>query len=216
MKCANRKGAAEIGGEERALLARPQDPDFRQGLAVGHQPDARERVLGRDGVLEIADQIGDLVREMLDAERPRPVLQGDRGQLVAARRAADAEVDAAGIERLQHAELLGHLERAVMAQHDPARADADMPGLGRHQRHHDLGRAAGEPGRSVVLGQPVAAIAEPIGMAGQLDGFKERVARGHPAAPATGRARSRSTWRQISGLARALRRFPHPPTGRPP
>jgi hypothetical protein len=107
------------------------------------------------------------------------VLQRDRGQLVAARGAADPEINAPGIERLQHAELLGDLERAVMAQHDPARADPQMPGLGRHQRHHDLGRAPGEPGRSVVLGQPVAAKAEAIGMAGQLDGFKERVARGH-------------------------------------
>jgi len=45
----------------------------------------------------------------------RPVLQRDRGQLVAAGSAADAEIDAAGIEHLQHAELLGHLQRAVMA-----------------------------------------------------------------------------------------------------
>ena len=67
-----------------------------------------------------------------------------------------------------------------MAQHDAARADPQMPGLGRHQSHHDLRRATGKPGRTVVLGQPIAAIAEAIGMAGKLDGFEERVARGHP------------------------------------
>jgi hypothetical protein len=77
-------------------------------------------VLAGDRVLEIADQIGDLVGEMLDAERARAMRQGGRGQLVAAWRTADAEIDAAGIERLQHAELLGDLERAVMAQHHPA------------------------------------------------------------------------------------------------
>ena len=97
----------------------------------------------RQAVVEKAQQVGNLVREMLDAERPRPVLQGDCGQLVAARGAADAEIDPAGIERLQHAELLGHFQRAVMAQHDPARADPDMAGLGRDPRHHDLGCAAG-------------------------------------------------------------------------
>ena len=61
-------------------------------------------------VVEKPDQIGDLVREMLDAERARPVLQRDRGQLITAGRASDAEIDAAGIERLQHAKLLGDLE----------------------------------------------------------------------------------------------------------
>ena len=56
-----------------------------------------------------ADQIGDLVWEMLDAERARPVRQGRRGQLIATWRAADTEIDAAGVERFQHPELLGDL-----------------------------------------------------------------------------------------------------------
>jgi hypothetical protein len=66
-------------------------------------------VLAGDRVLEIADQIGDLVGKMLDAERARPVRQGRRSQLIAAWRAADAEIDAAGVERLEHPELLGDL-----------------------------------------------------------------------------------------------------------
>ena len=51
--------------------------------------------------------------------------QGGRGHLVGAGRPADAEVDAPGMERLEHAELLGDDERRVVGQHDAARADAD-------------------------------------------------------------------------------------------
>ena len=53
-----------------------------------------------------------------------------------------------------------------------------MAGLGGDPRHHDLGRGAGEPRRAVMLGEPVAAIAERVDMPRQLDRFQQRVARG--------------------------------------
>ena len=51
-----------------------------------------------------------------------------RGQLVGAGRPADAEVDAAGVQRLEHPELLGDHERGVVGQHHAARAQADGRG----------------------------------------------------------------------------------------
>ena len=56
---------------------------------------------------------------------PPIALQRERRQRIAARRAADREVDAIAVERAQHAEVLGDLERAVVGQHDAAAADAD-------------------------------------------------------------------------------------------
>ena len=47
-------------------------------------------MIGRHRAFEEGKQIGDLVREMLDAERPWPMLQRERGQLVPAGSAADA------------------------------------------------------------------------------------------------------------------------------
>ena len=85
-----RERQAEIGGIEGALVARSEEPDFRVGVPCRRHPDARKRVVRRHGVFEKRQEIGNLVREMLDAERPRPVLERDRGQLVAARGAADA------------------------------------------------------------------------------------------------------------------------------
>jgi hypothetical protein len=99
--------------------------------------------------------------------------------LGAARGAADAEVDAAGVEGFEQAELLGDLQRAVMRKHDAARADAQMTRLGCDARHHDFGRTAGETGRAVVLGEPIAVIPEAVDVARQLDGFEQHIVRGH-------------------------------------
>jgi hypothetical protein len=52
-------------------------------------------------------------------------LSSPGGAHVAAGRAADAQVDAARRQRVQHAELLGHLEGRVVRQHHPGAADAD-------------------------------------------------------------------------------------------
>ncbi len=77
-----------------------------QGLAFG-------RV-----VQELAQQM-DLARERVDAPALRAGLQRRRRHLIRARSTAEPEIDAARIQHLQHAELLGDLQRAVMGEHHP-------------------------------------------------------------------------------------------------
>ena len=96
--------------------------------------------------------------------------------------APDPEIDAAGIERLQHAEGFGVFERAVMAQHHAAGTDPQMPGLGGNPGNQDLGRGAGEAGQAVMLGKPIAVVAEPIDMPGELECFMHSVGRRNPLA----------------------------------
>ena len=50
-----------------------------------------------------------------------------RGQRVGAGGAADAEVDAAGMQRFEHLEALGDHQRRVVRQHHAAGADAEVP-----------------------------------------------------------------------------------------
>ena len=50
--------------------------------------------------------------------------QGSGGHRVGAGRPADAEVDAAGMERLEHPELLGHHQRRMVGQHHPPEPSA--------------------------------------------------------------------------------------------
>ncbi len=116
-----------------------------------------------------------LTREGVDAPALRPGLQRLRGHLVGPRRASEAEVDAAGREHLQHAELLGDLERRIMGEHHPARADADVARLARHLSDEDLRAGAREGIAVVVLGQPVAVIAQRIARLGERDGLGDGV-----------------------------------------
>ena len=51
--------------------------------------------------------------------------QRAHGQSVGARGAAEAEVDAIGVQRGQGAELLGDNQRRMVGQHHAARADTD-------------------------------------------------------------------------------------------
>ena len=54
-----------------------------------------------------------------------PAAQRMRRGPVGARRAAEAEIDAAGKQRLQHLEALGHHQRRMVRQHHAAGADPD-------------------------------------------------------------------------------------------
>jgi hypothetical protein len=55
-------------------------------------------------------------------------LSARSGALVGTGCAAEAQIDAAGIERGQRAELLGDHQRRMVRQHDAAGADADRLG----------------------------------------------------------------------------------------
>ncbi len=95
----------------------------------------------------------------------------------AAGRAADAEIDAAGIERVQGAEGFGHLERRVVRQHDAARAEPDAGGFGADAGQHDLRRGAGEQLHGMVLGHPETGVAEGFDVLGERDGVAQGVGR---------------------------------------
>jgi hypothetical protein len=90
-----------------------------------------------------------------------------------ARGAADAQIDAIRVEGRQRAELLGDDQRGVVGQHDAAGPDADSLRLLGHMADHDAGRGAGDALHVVVLGQPEAFVAEPLGGLGQGDAVGE-------------------------------------------
>ena len=69
-----------------------------------------------------------------------------------------------GRERLQHAELLGHLQRAVVRQHHAGAADADARRARGDRGHQHLGRAADDGRQAVVLADPEALVAEALAM----------------------------------------------------
>ena len=101
--------------------------------------------------------------------------EGLRGPRIGAGRPAEAEVDAVRVERGERAELLGDDERGVIGQHDAAGADADGFRAAGDVAEGDGGGGAGDAGHVVVLGEPEAAIAEALGVAGEIERAVERI-----------------------------------------
>ena len=128
--------------------------------------------------VQIAQQVHYLTREVSNLLGAAGKGKGGCGQLVAAGRAPDAQVYPSRVQRLQHSEVLGHFERAVVGQHYAAAAHPDGLGPGRHLADEYLGAGAGEVGQAVVFGQPVALIAQFLGYRRKLDGLPERLTRG--------------------------------------
>ncbi len=93
---------------------------------------------------------------------------------VGARRTAEPEIDAAGKQRFQHLETLGDHQRRMVGQHHAAGADAEVFGDRRDLPDHHVGRGARHGSEVVMLGEPVADIAEPIDIACQIDAVAQR------------------------------------------
>ena len=119
-------------------------------------------MVGRQPVLQIGEQLDQLFGEIVGRGLAAVALQGEGGLLVAARRAAEAEIDALRKKPGEHGERLGDLERAVMRQHDAAAADADALRRGGDRPDQRLRAGAGEHRRAVMLGDPVARITEAV------------------------------------------------------
>ena len=98
-----------------------------------------------------------------------------RGAHVGTGRTAHAEVDAPRRQRLEHAELLGHLERRVMRQHDAGTAQAHALRARGDGRQQDLGRGADDGRQAVVLADPEAVVAQGLAMRGQIQRVAQRV-----------------------------------------
>ena len=85
-----------------------------------------------------AEELLQLLRKLLGVER----MHRARGDRIGARRAADAEVDAARVQRLERVKRLGDAQRRMVRQHDAARADANARRRRRDVLDQDLGRRA--------------------------------------------------------------------------
>lgn len=124
--------------------------------------------------------------------------QSPRGGHVCSRRASEAKIDAARVERLQRAELFGNHQRSVVRQHDAASADANLARATRNVANHHRGGRASDPGHAVVLRYPIAAVAPALHVLRQVQRIAQRL-RG---------SRSRRNGRQIKHRERNHRRLP--------
>jgi hypothetical protein len=162
-----REGQAERAGQLRAKRAGTEQPDSDLRARARHGLDA----LARRGRREIKKQVLQQLREPIARLRIAAERAG-RG-LVRTGGPAEPKVDAAGVKRIQCAELLGDDERRVVRQHDAAGTDAQRGGgAGDMADQHRRGRA-GDAGHVMMFRQPKPRVAQPLHQARKLDRVAE-------------------------------------------
>src|SRR5271163_5351697 len=101
-------------------------------------------MLRRKIVLEKGPQFGKLLGKVVCLGLAAVTPQGVALQRGAAGCPADTQVDASGIQGMEHSKSLSDLQWAVVWQHDAARTDPDTRGLGADPRDQNLRRRAGQ------------------------------------------------------------------------
>ena len=133
-------------------------------------------MIARKAAIEKREQLRHLIRKIIgDLMAFAIAHQRESFEPGSSRRAPDAEVDAVGIQRVQHPELLRHLHRAVVRQHHAAGADPNVRGLRGDAGDENLRRGTRERYHPVMFRDPVALVAETVGELRQLDGVAQRV-----------------------------------------
>ena len=144
----------------------------RPGSVCGQ---AREGMVDGQPLVEVPEQLLELLREVVGARLAAVALQGERGQRVGAGGAPEREVDASGEQAGEQAEGLRDLQRRVVREHHPAAADADPLGGRGDRPDQGLGARPGEHRPAVVLGHPVAVVAEPVRELREVDRVAQRL-----------------------------------------
>ena len=166
------EGQAELGGQRSREGAGAEQSDGDIAALAGDGADGLIGPVRAQVALQLAEQGGEVVAGLREI-----AAEGAHGLVVAAGGAAQPEVDAAGVECVEGAELLGNDKRGVVGQHDAARADAEGAGGAADVADEHGGRRAGEPCDGVMLGQPVAGVAELLNVLCERDGAGDAAAR---------------------------------------
>ena len=160
----HREDVAELIGEVgRDGLRLLQDPHRRQHPLGVEQPAQVERQRDHHSV--------DFTPLPRRAVLGRRLLRLESG--VASLPPAEAEVDAARIESVEHAEALDHRGGRGVTQLDRGRADPNCVGSGRDLPDQHGGRRTGDADE-VMLGDPEPPISPLLCALGQVDGVAQR------------------------------------------
>ena len=151
---------AESGGDLRAVAARPEQPHLGSVTEAWHRGAGVQRVRVAHAAVEEAEQVEQLLGEVVDAEPLRTASERHRGRAVGTGGAPDAEIDAVAVEGAEGAELLGDDQRGVIGEHHAAGSHADPVGGRRDPGDEDGGGAGGDRRHPVVLRDPETPVAE--------------------------------------------------------
>ena len=132
--------------------------------------------------IEEQEQVAQLLGKVIRGKGRHVPSERGRGNRVRPGCTSESEVDATGMEGLEHAELLGHDERGVIGQHHPAGTDPDRRRRRREMRDEHGRGGARDTGHVVVLGNPQASVAQTLAETRQRHRVGQRGGRCRPLA----------------------------------
>ncbi|KQQ92267.1 hypothetical protein ASF72_03505 [Arthrobacter sp. Leaf141] len=94
--------------------------------------------------------------------------------------AAKSQIDPVREHCRQGSDVFGYLQRPVVAQDGGSRPHPDGPGGGSNQGGQHMRGGTRDAGIEMVLGQPIAVVAEVLGSDGQLHAVAQRLPGVHP------------------------------------
>jgi hypothetical protein len=165
-----REGQAECRRDLGAERARAEDPHRHAQPGAGHRPHALPRLRLAQQGQDLQHVVGKLVGIGMQGA---PQRRGRRR--VGPRCASQSQIDPPREQRFERAELLGHLQRRVVGQHDAAGADADARRAAADVRQEHRRRRTGDARHVVVLGQPEAGVAPALDVSRQIQRVAERI-----------------------------------------
>jgi hypothetical protein len=169
-----RERDAHLSGEPCAVIARPEQVKRRQRLVIRHCAHGAKRIVGRKRAATPGDELAELLEEIIGGQSLPRAAESEGSQRIGARRAPDAEIDPAGIDRFKELVRFGYLQRRVIRKHDAARAEPDARGHRAYVRDQDLRDGRRDTRHVVMLGVPQSRIAEAVNCLGQLGGGPQR------------------------------------------
>ena len=150
-------------------------------IAGSKQPDRNVQALARNrahrlGGVRRAQEGAQLIEQFGEVQAAaRIAAQGALGQPVAARRAAQAQVDASGKQGFQRAELFGDEQRRVVRQHHTAGPHPQGGGVRGNVADQNRRGAAGDAIDVVVLGEPEALVTQLLHVPREVHRITKRV-----------------------------------------
>jgi len=153
------EGESEHGCELCAEGAGAQKPYGHAAALTGDGPYFGGRIFGAEIVQQLDDVVGELVDVAIEVTS-----KGLGGDLVGTGSTAESEVDAAGIQCFEGAELFGDNEWSVIGEHDAAGADADLRCGARDMSYQNGSCCGGDTFHGVMFGEPISFVAELFGV----------------------------------------------------
>src|ERR1700722_4260143 len=148
-------------GDGRTPLTGAEQPNLRRTGHLRRDLDAGEGMLGRKSMMKKRQQLSQLLFKIVVLNAVGAVAPQSEGfEPASSWRTANAQIDAARIQRMKHPKIFRDFEWTVVRQQHTTRPDADTGSFRANPGDEDFGRRTGQRHDRVMFGNPIPLVDE--------------------------------------------------------